>query len=112
MMYKRGLWIDDIRTPPEKFYYQGKPVHWERAWSVEGAKQAIGEHEQYDYRYDLLSIDHDAGEYAKYGGDYIRLLDWLEETGRNYPIRIHSMNPVGVENMRRIIQRNGWKEAK
>ena len=22
-----------------------------------------------------------------------------------------SMNPVGVENMRRIIERNGWKEV-
>lgn len=46
-----------------------------------------------------------------YGGDYIKILDWLEKTGRNYPIRIHSMNPVGVENMRRIIRRNGWKEV-
>lgn len=60
----------------------------------------------------LIDIDHDAGEYAQYGGDYIKLLDWLEETGRNYPIRIHSMNPVGVENMRRIIERNGWTEVK
>jgi len=56
-------------------------------------------------------MDHDAGDYAIFGGDYIRLLDWLEETGRNYPIRIHSMNPVGVANMRRIIQRNNWKEV-
>ena len=40
------------------------------------------------------------------------VLDWLEKTGRNYPIRIHSMNPVGVENMRRIIQRNGWTEVR
>lgn len=46
------------------------------------------------------------------GGDYIKLLDWFEETGRNYPIHIHSMNPVGVENMRRIIKRNGWKEIR
>ena len=61
---------------------------------------------------EILDMDHDAGDYAKYGGDYIRLLDWLEETGRNYPIRIHSMNPVGVANMRAIIQRNGWKEVK
>ena len=61
---------------------------------------------------ELIDIDHDAGVYAQYGGDYIKLLDWLEETGRNYPIRIHSMNPVGVENMRRIIQRNGWVEIK
>lgn len=61
---------------------------------------------------ELIDIDHDAGDYAQYGGDYIKLLDWLEETGRNYPIRIHSMNPVGVANMRRIIERNGWKEIK
>ena len=59
---------------------------------------------------ELINIDHDAGEYAKYGGDYIKLLDWLEATGRNYPIHIHSMNPVGVENMRTIIKRNNWKE--
>ena len=25
---------------------------------------------------------------------------------------IHSMNPVGVENMRRIIQKNGWREIR
>ena len=56
---------------------------------------------------ELIDLDHDAGDFAQYGGDYIRILDWLEETGRNYPIRIHSMNPVGGENMRRIIQRNG-----
>ena len=60
---------------------------------------------------ELIDIDHDAGEYAEYGGDFIKLLDWLEETGRNYPIRIHSQNPVGVQNMRRIIERNGWKEV-
>ena len=36
---------------------------------------------------------------------------WLEEIGKSYPIHIHSMNPVGVENMRRIIERNGWKEV-
>jgi hypothetical protein len=61
---------------------------------------------------ELIDMDHDAGDYAKDGGDYIKLLDWLEETGRNYPIRIHSMNPVGIENMRRIIQKNGWTEVR
>lgn len=64
------------------------------------------------YQIELIYMDHDAGEYAEAGGDYIELLEWFEETGRSYPIRIHSMNPVGVENMRRIIQRNGWTEVK
>jgi hypothetical protein len=59
---------------------------------------------------ELIDLDYDAGEYAADGGDYIRLLEWLEETRRNYPIRIHSTNPVGIINMKRIIQKNGWKE--
>ena len=61
---------------------------------------------------ELIDCDHDLGKYSKFGGDGVKLLDWLEETGRNYPIRIHSQNPVGVENMRRIIERNGWKEIR
>ena len=56
-------------------------------------------------------IDHDAGAYAIMNGNYIKLLDWLEETERNYPIRIHSQNSIGIENMRRIIQKNNWKEV-
>ena len=61
---------------------------------------------------EILDIDHDSGDYYQYGGDYIEILNWLEETGRNYPIRIHSMNVVGAANMRAIIRRNGWKEVK
>ena len=60
----------------------------------------------------MLSVDHDAGDFASDGGDYIELLKWLEATGRSYPIHIHSMNPVGVQNMRAIIQHNGWKEIR
>ena len=76
--------------------------------------------EQMDYKFnklfygdiEVIDMDHDAGVYAQYGGDYIKLLDWLEETGRSYPIRIHSMNPIGVANMRAIIEKNNWKEIK
>lgn len=60
--------------------------------------------------FELIDIDHDAGEFGP--PDYIKVLDWLEETGRNYPIHIHSMNVVGVANMRAIIERNGWTEVK
>lgn len=106
------LWVDDVRKPP------GADWYW--AQSVNDAKAAIlyaeiglkGIDGLLRPTIELIDIDHDAGEYAQYGGDYIKLLDWLEETGRNYPIRIHSMNPVGVQNMRAIIQRNGWKEVK
>ena len=111
-MSKIGLWVDDVRSPIDNFYYKGELVDWTWVKDVSSARSRIQEHEIYSYQYDLISVDHDAGDYAKDGGDYIRLLDWLEETGRNYPIRIHSANVVGVQNMRRIIEKNGWKEIR
>ena len=98
----KKLWIDDCRPAPTGYI-------WFK--SVNEAKEWIGRIEC-DFGIELISIDHDAGDYASDGGDYIRLLDWLEETGRSYPIHIHSQNVVGRENMRRIIERNGWKEIK
>ena len=98
------LWIDDVRPAPNGYFW---------CKSVNEAKRVIADpHVQYNYKIELIDIDHDAGDYTENGGDYIKLLDWLEETGRNYPIRIHSMNPVGVANMRAIIERNGWREIK
>lgn len=96
------LWVDDVRPAPNGYAY---------ARSVNEAKGTIEYYEKW-FNVELIDIDHDAGDYVNDGGDYIALLNWFEETGRNYPIRIHSMNPVGVANMRRIIQRNGWTEVK
>ena len=105
------LWIDDLRPAPEGYVW---------CKSVDETKEAITKYEQevesaldeYDFpsielwnkKIELIDLGND-------GDDYINLLDWLEETDRNYPIRIHSANPVGVQNMRRIIQRNNWKEV-
>ena len=98
------LWIDDVRPAPSKEY-----IH---AYSVHQARMIIEFGEKSNKPISLIDIDHDAGDYAIHGGDYIKLLDWLEETGRNYPIHIHSQNVVGVQNMRAIIKRNGWTEIK
>ena len=96
------LWIDDVRPAPDEYIW------------CQSVNNAINVIEYWDdfmgVKIELIDIDHDAGDYVELGGDYIKLLDWLEETGRSYPIRIHSMNPVGRENMRAIIRRNGWKE--
>jgi hypothetical protein len=97
------LWIDDVRPAPEGY---------ELISSVNMAIAAIKLWEDLPEGIEVIDIDHDAGDFVTDGGDYIKLLDWLEETGRNYPIRIHSMNPVGVANMRAIIKRNGWTEVK
>lgn len=100
------IWIDDVRE---------MPYHYDRhCRSVNEAKHFITRCEAPEIcaPITLIDIDHDAGDFVSDGGDYIKLLDWLEETGRDYPIRIHSMNPVGVANMRAIIERNGWREVK
>lgn len=104
------LWIDDIMPAP-KGYVWTKSVddaidhikNKELMFKISGGKEY--------YKITLIDMDYNAGNFACYGGDYIKLLEWLEKTGRNYPIRIHSMNPVGRENMRRIIERNGWTEV-
>ena len=103
------LWIDDVRPAPEN-YFLAKTVNEAKA-TIEFFENVLMRARP-DRTIELIDIDHDAGDYAQFGGDYIKLLDWLEETGRNYPIRIHSMNPVGVENMRRIIQKYGWTEVR
>ena len=111
------LWIDDVREAPNG-YVRCKSVNEAIATIITSEGRNSNKptpvteiFPDINWNIELIDIDHDAGDYASDGGDYIKLLDWLEETGRNYPIHIHSMNPVGVENMRRIIQRNGWKEV-
>lgn len=127
------LWVDDLRPSPEGYLWV-KSVNEAKEFIAdveEDLKQLYSQlntqyshHEERQKLYtdriqkeidfmtiSLIDIYHDAGEYSADGGDYIRLLDWLEMTGRNYPIRIHSMNPVGVENMRNIIRHNNWKEV-
>ena len=103
------IWIDDVRPAP-KGYSWCTTVNAAK-FAIEGEEDCARNFPSNGYGIELIDIDPDAGDYAIFGGDYIKLLDWLEETGRNYPIRIHSMNPVGVQNMRAIIQRNGWTEV-
>jgi hypothetical protein len=97
------IWIDDVRPAPKGYI-------WIR--SVNEAKRFFNSPIGKNRIVALVDLDHDAGDFASFGGDYIRLLDWFEETGRNYPIRLHSMNPIGIQNMRRIIIKNGWREVK
>lgn len=97
------LWIDDLRPAPNGYIW---------AKSVKAAKTAIWQYE-HNMTEDniLIDLDHDAGNYVSEGGDYIKLLNWLEaknivDTG--YSFHIHSMNVVGRMNMEAICRRNNW----
>ena len=93
------LWIDDLRKPPKGYVW------------CKSVNDAIMFIEQNYNVIELIDIDHDAGDYADCGGDFINVLNYMEEHHLKAPIRIHSQNPVGVANMRRIIQKNNWKEV-
>lgn len=125
------LWIDDVRPAPEgytwvktvrdavTYIWLQERLIFNYQWIIDtisfphffGGLEPNIENIQKEIdkcKIEVIDIDHDAGEYVQYGGDYIKLLDWLEETGRNYPIHIHSMNVVGRMNMEAICKRNGW----
>lgn len=96
------IWIDDVRpAPSDKYDIALKSttdvIHYLRT-NVRATDNVF------------LDIDHDAGDYAKLGGDYYKILDWCEAHNYNPVVHIHSMNVVGVQKMRAIIQRNKWDE--
>lgn len=108
------LWVDDIRPAPQGYKWAKSVdealaiiLDYYAVYNESGGKQC--------YKIEIVDLDHDAGDYAKDGGDFINLLNWLERLQKRVsyipPIHIHSMNPVGIENMRRIIHHNGWKEV-
>lgn len=94
------IWVDDIRKKPADYDIWMKSVtdatHYLRSLNPNTEI--------------LLDLDHDAGNYAKLGGDYYKILDWCEGHGYKPVVHFHSMNPVGVEKMRQIAQYNHWEE--
>ena len=93
------IWLDDIRKAPDGYYH---------CHSVNEAKKKIFACEKESVVIDEINCDHDLGDYAYDGGDGIKLLDWLIERNTYYPVILHTMNPVGRENMMREIGRY-WK---
>ena len=100
------IWIDDIREAPEGFKWF-KTVKDFIDWCYQ--RQDLSD-------VALIDTDHDAGDYQEFGGDYIKIFDYLDKCGvKNVTVHIHSANPVGATNIRKIIGRNkenGWKEVR
>lgn len=102
------IWVDDERPAPE-----GYDAH---AHSVCEAMQAIVLFPAGDDEI-LLDLDHDAGEFRRFGGDFITILDYLEYIDRKVgggagkiKVHFHSANPVGIKNMRAIVEHCPWME--
>lgn len=92
-----NVYLDDERKTPDGFV---------RTYSPKETIEILKENQV-----ELLSLDHDLGDDEGIGTGY-DVLVWLEEEvftekyfkrGLNVPyIEIHSMNPVGVDKMRKL----------
>lgn len=99
------LYLDDIRTANTCFGFgqscQVKSVNQAKFYIVEAINSGITEI--------WFDLDHDLGDYAMDGGDAIKLIDWLVEEfhdkDMNFKFHFHSMNPVGVQNMKKAIEK-------
>ncbi len=104
------IWVDDIRPAPEG-YVLFTTVNEALRFIIQNCNNI-----------ELIDLDHDAGDLSCYtygGGDFINILNELERLSKvkgmdfsHIKFKFHSANPVGVVNMRRIIERNGWTEVK
>ena len=117
------LWLDDLRPAPEGYcwvktvdeaifeiLYCERECDWYwKCYFLDGVSAEQTVNLLKTYTITEISCDNDLGEKEPEG---YKLLDWLEATKRNYPIRIHSANPVARERMQAIIRRNNWKEIK
>lgn len=111
-----NLWIDDVRPAPEGYV-------WIK--DINEALRFLFWNKNNIY---LIDLDHDAGDYRRGGKeDYIVILKEIQRLSRQnntrgmawrtllkdqIKFRLHSANPVGVQNMRNIIEDNGWEEVR
>lgn len=105
------LWVDDVRFPPDGSWRWVKSTY-DAIYIIRTSLSSCGCFNG------IISLDHDAGDFCELGGDYIKILDWIEMMYRtdfpnafkNTKFHIHSANSVGISNMRRIINHNNWTE--
>jgi hypothetical protein len=89
------LWLDDKR-----------PMPWPYTVHVKTASEAIAELEAGGVTH--ISLDHDLGDIQKTGNGYM-VACWIEKAAYEGVLErlewaVHSMNPIGAENMRRALQ--------
>lgn len=101
------IWVDDIRPKPEDY-----DLWFESVWEF---IRNFGINCSGYWNY-VIDLDHDAGDYERFGGDYYNILKWLEWYYANddfvrerITFKFHTANPVGKQNMINICERNNWK---
>lgn len=92
------LWLDDVRKAPSG---------WMWAKNVGQAMQIIQAFVDSHLEWEAASFDHDLGNDP--GGDAVKLVLWMAENDiwPEHRPAVHSMNPVGRDNLLALIHRYG-----
>ncbi|MBR4579713.1 MAG: hypothetical protein IKO32_00580 [Lachnospiraceae bacterium] len=101
------IWLDDLMD--DKNSNRAVPAGFVGAHSVNEAIRLIEEAKERGEEIEMIDLDHDLGDYAKDGGDAIKLLDYLVEHEEFYPVSFHTSNPVGRRNMMTTVNQH-WPE--
>ena len=89
------IYVDDIRPVPNGYI---------GTQSVAETIALIETIEEMGSTIECIDLDHDLGDFAWLGGDAIKVLDYLAENEKFYPIIIHTANSTAGETMKRMVE--------
>lgn len=94
-----NLWLDDLRKPLDK------SREWDWLKTVDDAIDYSNGLIRFNKQISVMSLDHDLGDFAAFGGDGIKYLDWMIQN-HFWPLLLnfHTQNPVGRQNMINTVQ--------
>ena len=97
------LWLDDLMD--DRSSNRVTPKGYVGAHSVNEAIELVENAIKRGEETEVIDLDHDLGDYAKDGGDAPKFLDYLVEHEIFPPVKFHTSNITGRDNMKTIVNR-------
>lgn len=95
------LWVDHVRPAPEGYVwcrYVEEVIAFiearEKRIKKLNSEGVLSEERRKELTIELIDFYYNSECRAQYEEDYTKFFNWLEKTGRYYPLRINGMNPV------------------
>jgi hypothetical protein len=101
------LFVDDSTERWSEYSKQATEMNWCAAWAINYNAATNG----FGYRqYDIVFLDHDLGDEIKTGYDVAKYM--VEHKIKCGMVVVHTMNPVGGNNIHTLLQNFGYKILK
>lgn len=98
------LFVDDSTDRWQQYSEIAKNLGWFAGWAINYNAAQSG----FSYKtYDIVFLDHDLGENEKSGYDVAKFM--VEHGIKVGLVVIHTMNPVGADNIHTLLRNTGYK---